>query len=181
MPQLKTLVGQSKRELEQLARNVGLEGYSTLDKAGLIIKLCEPPPDEETKALLRMSSKKLTERARAEDLKGYSTLDKASLLLALSSHPSQDAGDSSGPPAERGHVVRIYHPRRRLPQAHPDGPYAGEVIGYAWPKDVPGIYTYLRGYEGVEEAAGRSETVRRALGRIMERPPTGAAVRDPSL
>lgn len=70
MPKLETLLHQSKAELDALARASDLDGYSTLDKAGLLIALAEEPLGEDAKAIIRSSKAKLDERAREAGLGG---------------------------------------------------------------------------------------------------------------
>ena len=165
MPELETLLHQSKAELDTLAREAGLDGFSTLDKAGLIIALVEEPLGEDAKAIIRSSKAKLDEQAREAGLRGFSTMSKAELTLAL----LRRSGSRAASPTSTA-WVKVY--------------LEGEVVGYCPPKARAGVYTYLRGAESVETALENARRIGstaqvRALEQVMETPPPGAEVREP--
>ena len=165
MPNTETLLHQAKAQLNTLARETGLDGFSTLDKAGLIIALAEDPLGEDAEAIIRCSKAKRDERAREAGLRSFSTMSKAELTLALL-RQSGNCAASSAPTA----WVKVC--------------LEGEVVGYCPPKARAGIYTYLRGAESMETTLENARRIGstaqvRALEQVMETPPPGAEVREP--
>lgn len=193
MPSLRELVPLSRAELDDIARERKLRGFSTLSKEDLMITLADERVSGDAESLLKMSSSELYDLAKKENVPNPSTLKKDELILALLPEDPAAAGPSK---KDAPVVVRVYWPRGYEWITDEDGQrvvrFKGEVVGYCTPGSRAAVYTYLRSaalqmekddpaIEEVLAHIAKYEFVPPSIRAVMAEPPKGAKVNDPPL
>ena len=192
MPSLRELVPLSRAELDDIARERKLRGFSTLSKEDLMITLADERVSGDAESLLKMASSELYDLAKKENVPNPSKLKKDELILALLPENSTAAAPAKDAPV----VVRVYWPRGYEWITDEDGQrvvrFKGEVVGYCTPGQRAAVYTYLRSaalamekedptIEEVLAQIAKQEFVPPSIRAVMEEPPKGAKVKDPPL
>lgn len=166
MARLEKLIYMKKSELDELARGIQLEGYSTLSKSALICALADRPVSEEEREIVDASSSWLYDRCKELDVPNFSSLSKAQMQEKLL-RQAGGAPSESTPTADLGEDEYVY---------------AFEIGGteyYCRASDYPGIATFAIFNEEVhslDDLRGSGSSYR---SRIFEEPPGGSVVKEP--